>query len=284
MKRLASWFMAHPLRPALLCIGLIVLMGAQSCASIPRNDRDWYPYLSHTTHVELEGDSFTINPVSDWTYSAQGPVTQTYDTAENQISALRDVWFMLEPQPGSKLAAHTLLLFEFEGGRLLGLTIEARRESGEDYSAWDGLWNTYELAYIWATARDLLTRRAVMLQHDVFVYPLTLTEEQKRALLTRVLERTAALETTPRFYNTLHSNCTNELAKAADLDWTPSFVFTGRSDNYLFREGIIPGASFEAAEARANLTNFLREWNEGGPEAQTDRDFDAALLAELRRP
>ena len=63
---------------------------------------------------------------------------------------------MIEPQPGSQLAAHTLLLFEFEGDRLLGLTIEARRERNEDYSALRGIFNAFELAYVWGTARDFL--------------------------------------------------------------------------------------------------------------------------------
>jgi hypothetical protein len=267
------------LRLAVSCIALILLLGsAATMLSPPQHDRNWYPYLARTTHVELTAQTFAISPVSDWSYEGDAPTAETYAEASYDINQLRNVWFMLEPQPGSQLAAHTLLLFEFEGERLLGLTIEARREVNEDYSAWRGIFNAFELAYVWASARDLLTRRAVMLGHEVFVYPVAITDEQKRSLLTRLLERTADLEAQPRYYNTISSNCTNELAKAAGFQWAPAYIFTGGSDEYLFRRGIIPGSSFEQAHARSDVTGFVRALNQAPPEA-----FDRELLAELRR-
>lgn len=280
VRKLMTWFAAHPLRPALASIALIAALGA--CASVtgpPLAHRDWYPYLGRTAQVRLDTDSFSVGPVSDWSYTRDGASAETYrDAAAHEIEALRAVWFVLEPQPGSQLAAHTLLLFEFEGDRLLGLTIEARREADEDYSALAGVFNAFELAYVWGTARDFLTRRTVMLDHEVFVYPVAITQAQQRALLTRLLERTHALETRPRFYNTITSNCTNELAKAAGFNWAPAFIFTGRSDEYLFRRGIIPGESFAAAHARSDMTAFITALNETPAER-----FDADLLAELRR-
>lgn len=279
MKRLLRWFGEHPLRPAFACFALIALCGAASCVTGPaRTDRDWYPYLARTPHVELSAERFDVAPVSDWSYTPQGPVSETYTEAGYDIDQLRNVWFMLEPQPGSQLAAHTLLLFEFEGDRLLGLTIEARRERNEEYSALRGIFNVFELAYVWASARDLLVRRAVMLDHEVFVYPVAINDEQKRMLLTRLLERTDSLETHPRYYNTITSNCTNELAKAAGFRWAPAYILTGRSDEYLFRRGIIPGDSFEQAHARSDMTEFIQALNQAPPET-----FDRALLEELRR-
>jgi hypothetical protein len=279
MKRILAWFGAHPLRPAILSIAAILALGAFASVTGPaRADRNWYPYLARTTDVELGADRFAVTPVSDWSYARSGETAQTYGDASYGFDQLRHVWFMLEPQPGSQLAAHTLLLFEFEGDRLLGLTIEARREVNEDYSALSGLFNAFELAYVWGTARDFLTRRTVMLDHEVFIYPVAISADQQRALLQRLLERTQSLETQPRYYNTILSNCTNELAKAAELDWTPAFIFTGRSDEYLFRHDILPGGSFARAHARSDMTDFITALNQAPPER-----FDAELLAELRR-
>ena len=271
-----NWMMAHPLRSAVLGAFAIALVGCAT--SGPSNDRDWYPYLARTADVTLAEDRFSVAPVSDWTYAADGPLTQDYVQASFAIGDVRNVWFVLEPQPGSRLAAHTLLLFEFADDRMLGLTIEARRETDEEYSAVRGAFNAFELSYVWAEARDLLTRRAVMLDHEVFVYPVAITDEQRRVLLRRVLERTEELETRPRFYNTLFSNCTNELAKAAGFHWAPAFILTGTSDEYLFDRGIIPGESFEAAHAASDMTAFIAA-NAG----LSAIDFDAAILAELRR-
>ncbi len=279
MNAIAAWFAAHPLRPASAAIAAILLLGAGAAVTdLPRLDRDWYPYLGRTAQVEVTHGAFAVTPVSDWSYDARGVAAESYRDAAFAMSELREVWFMLEPQPGSQLAAHTLLLFEFEDDRLLGLTIEARRERDEDYSAVSGLFNAFELAYVWGSARDFLTRRAVMLDHEVFVYPVAISDEQKQVLLRRLLERTDALERQPRYYNTIVSNCTNELAKAAGFDWAPAFVLTGRSDEYLFRRGIIPGESFPAAHRRSDLTGFIKALNLAPAER-----FDAELLAELRR-
>jgi hypothetical protein len=286
----AAWVRAHPWRAALYAALVFIVLSLMSCAAqTPRNDRAWYPYLARTTQVELAPERFAVRPVLDWTYDSSGPVGETYTEAAFDFSALRNVWFVLEPQPGSTLAAHTFLLFEFANDRLLGVTIEARRETNEDYSAWDGLFNKYELAYMWGSARDLLTRRAVMLGHDVFMYPTALTDKQKRELLTRLLERTGSLQHQARFYNTLTSNCTNELAKATDLDWHYSFVLTGLSDEHLYDLKLIPGPSFAIAHERSAITGFVRDLNQrldqAGARAGSGADtrFDAALLAELRR-
>jgi hypothetical protein len=258
---------------------MILLLGSSACVSgPPRADRDWYPYLARGVDVAIGEHGFDVAPVSDWSYARAAPTDQRYFDASYAFGDLRGVWFMLEPQPGSHLAAHTLLLFEFEGDRLLGLTIEARRERNEDYSALRGIFNAFELAYVWGTARDFLTRRAVMLDHEVFIYPVAITEAQNRTLLMRLIERTEALETQPRYYNTITSNCTNELAKAAGFNWAPAFIITGRSDEYLFRRGVIPGDSFAHAHARSDMTDFVQALNAAPPAA-----FDAELLAELRR-
>jgi len=278
-KRAVRAAAVHPLTPALGAVLTMILVGFTPVFSEPPlAEREWTEHLARTAHAELGENQFSVAPVRDWRYDAGGPVTRAYGDAAFALPALRNVWFMLEPQPGSEIAAHTLLLFEFEDDRLLGLTIEARRESDETFSAWQGVWNTYELAYVWASARDLLTRRAVFLDHEVYVYPLRISYAQKINLLTRLLQTTADLEVTPRFYNTFFSNCTNELAKRADLDWDTAFILTGLSDDHLHHVGVIPGATFEDAKARADMRDVIRSLNT----IEDAAAFDVALLAELR--
>ena len=271
-----EWAWAHAMRVSAACALAIAITG---CATLqPRADRDWYPYLARASHAEISGDHVAVSPVSDWTYSAQGELTRDYGERAFNISDVRNVWFVLEPQPGSRLAAHTLLLFELPDDRLIGITIEARREQGEEYSAIRGAFNAFELAFLWAEARDLLTRRAVMLDHEVFVYPVAINDQQKQVLLRNLLLRTDLLEERPRFYNTLFSNCTNELAKAAGFHWAPAYILTGTSDEYLFDRGIIPGDRFEQAHVRSDMTAFIKAHNN-----LTAAAFDAAVLMELRR-
>jgi hypothetical protein len=174
--------------------------------------------------------------------------------------------------------AHTLILFEFGDDRLIGLTVEARREENEDYSAVWGAFNKFELAFIWSTSRDLLGRRAIFLKKDILVFPLALSDDQKVAFLKSVLGKTKDISEKPRFYNTLTSNCTNELAKAAGLGWHYSWVLTGYSPERLFDLKLIPGPSIDEARTKALLTEQIRRW-----QGMSARDFDKALMAELRK-
>ena len=244
---------------------------------IPRSEGNWREHLSRTPEAEQSAERFTITPVKDWSYAREGPTQKPYRAFDGTFDDLRAVWFVVEPSSTTDWIGHTLLLFELTGDRLLGVSVEARLEKKEKWTAFRGLWNRFELFYLWASAKDLLTTRAVFLNHRVYVYPLTLEDARERQLLQGMLKTTADLTRQPRFYNTLHSNCTNELAKRAGIGWHYSFVVTGKAADQLYHEGLIPGASFAEAKARADVTELLKRLNNLESTA-----FDAALLAELR--
>ena len=243
----------------------------------PHHDLDWQDHLAITPSAVSESPVWTVAPVRDWTYDASGPIGEGWiDTAEIDTEAVQRVWLVLEPHPGIPMMAHTLVLFEFETGELIGLTIEARKERHEKFAPIRGALNRFELIYVWASPRDLLLRRAVYLGHELEIYPLDLSEGEARAFLTALLERTAALHAAPRFYNTLVSNCTNELAKTADLAWDPAFVLTGGAARALHARRRIAGADFEAVRMRAISTDTVIALD-GLP----SEGFDAALLEGL---
>ncbi|MEM7662319.1 MAG: DUF4105 domain-containing protein [Pseudomonadota bacterium] len=274
-------------RRPVLTIGLGVLAGLLALmASIslrqPSHDRDWRPEIAIMPKIEQSGAVFTIDQVRDWTYSEDGPLTDEYKVGTYDTAKIEGAWLMVEPFGGTDAIAHTLVIFEFSDDRLLGLTIEARKEEGEVYSALKGALNTFELVYLWGEPRDLLTRRARYLKHDIFLYPLDLSEVERRAFFYALVDKTNALYETPRFYNTLFSNCTNELAKTAGLDWNSAFILTGYSPQHLWREGVVPGRAegtpFEAMRGQANMAETLKALPDGSVEA-----FNRALLAELRK-
>jgi hypothetical protein len=267
----------RPVRNVL--IALLLVCGTAFAAIAmkqPRLDRDWVPHLAVMPVIETTETGFTLAPATDYAFNEHDPVSTGYVSVSEAFADLRDVWFMVEPQPGGDYAAHTLVMFEFANDHMIGLTIEARRHGQQKYSPLQGLFNNYELAYIWSTPRDLLTRRAVMLGKEIFVYPLQLTEQQKQDFLKALLAATTEVNTRPRFYNTLTSNCTNELAKVAGLSWHYSWVLTGYSPQHLFELGMIPGDTFEAAREQARLTRDIRGWN-----GLSSEDFSRELLKKL---
>lgn len=279
LAKIIAWIRKRPWRSAgLAVLAVIVLFALSVLTQTPRLDRKWAEHLAVMPDIQLRDDGFALGPATDWTYAPDGPVAKGTASFDAKFADLKNLWFMVEPQPGGDYAAHTLVLFEFAGDRIIGVTVEARREADEEYDAIQGLFNKFELAYIWSTAKELLTRRAVFLKKDVFVYPLALTAEQKQGFLRSMLENTVDVSQHPRFYNTLTSNCTNELAKAAKLDWHYSWVLTGYSTQRLFELKLIPGDDLDAARAQAKVDAEIRSWN-GLPSSE----FDRALLAELRR-
>ncbi len=148
----------------------------------PRTDRDWVANLSVMPKVDLGADDFSLDPVMDWSYTADGPATKTSTSFTAKYADIRNAWFMVEPQPGQPYAAHTLILNSSSPDDIVGLTVEARLEKTETYSAVDGLFNKFELAYMWNTAKELLTRRATFLKKDIYVYPLALTRGAEGSL------------------------------------------------------------------------------------------------------
>lgn len=274
-----EWIRAHPWASAGLLLAAALLLFALSVVTkTPRLDRNWTEHLARMPDIKMDESGFSLGPATDWTYGAEGPTAKNTVDFAAKFDDLRNVWFMVEPQPGGGYAAHTLLLFEFAGDRIIGITVEARREANEEYDAFQGLFNKFELAYIWSTAKELLTRRAVYLKKEAYIYPLALTQQQKTDFLKALLQQTEKLETKPRFYNTFTSNCTNELAKVARIPWHYSFILTGYSAQHLYNTKYIPGPDFATAKRQAKLDTEIRSWNTlSGP------NFDRALLAELRK-
>jgi hypothetical protein len=270
---------AKPMLSALAVVLFLVLVFALFVMTrTPRLNRDWKDHLAVMPAIEMSAHDFKLGPATDWTYTPDGPTEKGMVDFAANYSDLRQVWFMVEPQPGGGYAAHTLVLFEFAGDRIIGLTVEARQEKNEKYDAFEGLFNKFELAYIWSTAKELLTRRAVFLKKDIYVYPLHLDEKQKDDFLKALLLTTKSVETHPRFYNTFTSNCTNELGKVAGIPWHYSFILTGYSPQYLHKLKYIPGDDFGSVKAMAKLDPEIRSWN-----GLTSPEFDKALLAELRK-
>lgn len=273
-----SWVKARPWKTAGIAIGvLLAVLILPVVTAQPRLDREWVDNLAIMPVVEWTETGFALDRATDWTYTDEGPARQITVPFAANYDDLRNVWFVVEPQPGGDYAAHTLILFEFTGDRIIGLTVEARLEKGETYDAIAGMFNRFELAYVWSTARDLLDRRATFLDKLVYVYPLQLSDTQEKDFLRALLQQTVEVSTHPHFYNTFTSNCTNELAKVAKFDWHYSWVLTGYSPQYLFDQKMIPGATFDGAKETALMSKEIASWN-----GLSSTEFDAALMSELR--
>ncbi|HMP85395.1 MAG TPA: DUF4105 domain-containing protein, partial [Candidatus Paceibacterota bacterium] len=98
------------------------------------------------------------------------------------------------------------------------------------------------------------------------MYPLLISKEAGRALLLDLSIEAQKLQTTPRFYNTMTSNCTNLLADSANrvkkgsVPFHYSRLFTGYADDYMYKLGFIPNdLSFEEINKKYRIDFLVKE-------------------------
>jgi len=248
----------------------------------PRADRDWEAGLARAPEFEPGKDaSWRLDNLRAYEFSPAGVAKEDWRSATLDPADLEEVWFFIEPFPAFKGAAHTLVSFVFGGdtNQTISISVEARKEEGEVYSGFNGMFNKFELIYSWSTEKDVLTRIAVGLDHDLYAYKLNVTPDQGREILAHFIERTNALKDRPRFYNTLTSNCTNELVKSINgafpgaLPWHYSHVLTGYSAQRLHHLGFLGDEKtpFEEVKAPALATPAIV-----AARNESDADFPGA--------
>jgi hypothetical protein len=98
------------------------------------------------------------------------------------------------------------------------------------------------------------------------MYPLTISIEAAKQLFLELAQTSHELEAHPRFYNTLTSNCTNELAKAANkvrpgaIPRNVALIFPGYSEELLYKLGFIPNdVALEALRTRYYISGFVKQ-------------------------
>lgn len=247
---------------------LLVIVGALFIPSFiylnkePSSDRVWAEAFQYANHVRLNNDgTATIFDVRDWTYKDGSPYEKewipefTVDPKE-----IKRAWFLLEPFPEWDKAGHTYLTFEFSDGETLSFSVEARKEFDETYSAFKGLFRTYEISYTWGTERDFLLRRLELQGHEVYMYPLSIKQETARVIFYALLDATNELYREPKFYNTLTANCTNVIAKIINDNYKKQIPYDitwnlpGYSDEFLMKEGYIESPQETLEEVRSHYS------------------------------
>lgn len=257
--KLIAWFL---LIAALLFAFTLLFISFKQ----PSNDRVWEEESAILPDIAIEGDVITIKNFRDWRYSATDKVSRGYLTRTIDVKDITGVQFLISPFGMDGKAAHTFFSFEIKDAPPVSVSIEARREASETYSAFKGLFNNYELWYAWGSEEDFVARRAVYYDDPLLMYPLNVSAETAQKLLIDMAHDTDSLETEPRWYNTFSSNCTSLLATAANhvnkgsIPWNYSMFVTGYADDYLYKLGIIPhDLPFSEEEKKYSIADIVKE-------------------------
>ncbi len=104
----------------------------------PSNDRQWLPDVARLPTAEVDGDLITIQNVRNFVYRSEFDYDERWEERTYDLSKLVGVDVFLVYW-GSPWIAHTILSWVFEDGPPLAISIETRKEVGEEYSAVRGL-------------------------------------------------------------------------------------------------------------------------------------------------
>ena len=209
----------------------------------PSNARQWQPDVAVLPTAEIAGNRVTVHNVRNCDYRTETDFDVRHYDKTYDLDRLQSVDFF-QVYWGSSLIAHTMVSFGFAGGDYLCISIETRKEKGEDYSALRGFFRQYELTYVIADERDLVRLRTNCRQgEEVYLYRTRLTPERARSLLLEYLRRANQLARQPEWYNALTSNCTTNIKLNSDaarrrrspLDWR--ILANGRVDELLYENG-----------------------------------------------
>jgi hypothetical protein len=154
--------------------------------------------------------------------------------------------------------------WEFADGQHLAISIETRKEVGEEYSAVLGFFRQFELFYAVADERDVIGVRTNVRGETDHLYRLSASPGRARRLLVEYLVNIDELATKPRWYNALTQNCTTTIVRHVnDLDggfaWDRRILANGTADAMLYmRKAVDSSLPFEELRRRSNVTEAAR--------------------------
>jgi hypothetical protein len=245
-------------RRALLAVAVVLLVcGAWTTLRRPSHDRDWVTEQQLLPVVSIGTHDVTVDGVRNFTYDSAGTAIPSYSTRRYDLDAIRTVDFVLSPfEDDWRGPAHAFVTFGFADSQYVAVSVEARREKGEDYSIVKGLLRSYELIYVIGDERDLIGNR-VARNDDVYVYPMRASADQVRTLFIRMMSAAADVHDRPRFYNTLTNNCTTNIVEhvnslgAVKIPYGREVLMPGYADELAVKLGLMQDTTATIEEVRA---------------------------------
>lgn len=263
----------------LACAALLI--GGWYASLMPRQDRNWAPDVQRIVKGRVEGDILTVDNIRDFRWeTATLAHQQNWQSRQIDLRKLEGA-DMITSVWDNPLIAHLLVSFRFKDEAPLTLSVEIRREAGEEFSALGGFFRQFEQSLIAATEEDILAWRAGPRGEEVRLYPLSLRPKQLRPVLEGFIALGNDLNQDAQWYNTVTANCTTvvwNLSKAIGpkLPLDISLLASGKLPEYLESFGALAGTGdVETKRARALISL-------DGTEGLTGQDFSQAIRQPAR--
>jgi hypothetical protein len=229
------------------------------------NAHAWQADLARLSSAEINGDRVSLRNVRRFDYRSATDYTEnwydrTVDLSQLEALDLIAVYWMRDA------IAHTMLSFVFANGEPVTISIETRKEEGEEYSTLAGFFRRYELYYIVGDERDLIGLRTTYRKppDDVYLYRVHAPQENIRRLFVEYLAKINQLHERPEFYNTATTNCTTNivthirtLRKGVPLSW--KMLLSGHFPELVYEYGALDQSlPFETLRQQSRINDRAR--------------------------
>jgi len=242
------------------------------------NDRAWQPDVAVLPYATIDGDRVTVHNIRNFDYRSETDFTPAYYDKTFDLRKLQSVDLIAVYWMGPAIA-HTFLSFGFDGGDHLAISIETRKEQGEEYSTIKGFFKQYELYYVVADERDVIRLRTNYRKdppEDVYLYRSHGPIENGRRLFLEYLREINLLKEEPEFYNTVTTNCTttiwqNTRINPDHLHFSWKILLSGYVPEYMYEVGRLDTSlPFPELKARSLINSRAKA-------ADQDPDFSRRI-------
>jgi hypothetical protein len=247
------------------------------------NTRQWQDDVARVPSAEIDGDSLTLHNVRNFRYRSSTDYDSAWETRHYDLSMLRtlDIFFSYW---SSSAIAHSMLSFGFDDGQYLCLSVETRKEIGEEYDPLGFFFKRFELIYVLGDERDLIALRTSIRREDTYLFPRDLPPARVRALLLDILQRVNSLARKPEHYRTVRDNCMTSLVGHMNTVYeTPipfsfKLVVNGYMPELAYERGQLPqDAPFDVVKQRYAISTAARD-------SSADAEFSKRIRADLGAP
>jgi hypothetical protein len=254
-------------RKAMACVVGFLAVLAWWLTIQPSNDRNWQPDVAETPWAEIEGDKVTIHNLRNVDYRAEFDYTPHWETRSYDLNDIRGADLFITYW-GSPWIAHPIVSFQFGDHDHVAISVETRKEVGEEYSTVRGFFRQYELVYIIADERDLIRLRTnFRTGEEVYLFHTTAMPDKARAVFLSYLHSANELHQKPAFYNAITSNCTTnirihtkEVAGSAAAPWNWRLLLNGKADEFAYEHGSLATGNLPLAalKQQAHINDAAR--------------------------
>jgi len=263
----------------------LVIFGIWLFSQKASHDRMWEVGQERLAHFVFDGDNFKVENYRnfDWRKDENGKAQLTlngcsvddelakkgicYEERSYKLSDIETVNVIISHFDDYEGMAHIFISFVIKEGENIVMSMETRRELGEDFSPWLGMLRQFEIVYVVGSESDIIGLRTRVRGERVYVYPTIATPEKAQQLFLTLAKEINSIYDEPKMYHTLTSNCTNEITKRVeeistlDFPLTWKTIFPGFFDEILYEMKVIPSDKpFEEIKRQYKIDNTTAEY------------------------